>query len=158
MLKRIVSGGQSGSDQAGLRAAKKVGLETGGWMPKGCITTSGTNFSLLNEFGMQEHDKFGYPPRTDANVKSSDGTIRLAANFKSAGEVCTLKAINWYNKPYLDVNVKNPLPIEDVVSWIKNNNIEVLNIAGNAEPTYMGIGDIVEKYLEQVFNQCRQAS
>jgi hypothetical protein len=31
MLKKIVSGGQTGADQAGLKAARAAGIETGGW-------------------------------------------------------------------------------------------------------------------------------
>jgi hypothetical protein len=35
MLERIISGGQSGVDQAGWRAARALGLAAGGWMPLG---------------------------------------------------------------------------------------------------------------------------
>jgi hypothetical protein len=35
MLERVISGGQTGADQAGLAAAKRLGVPTGGFMPKG---------------------------------------------------------------------------------------------------------------------------
>jgi hypothetical protein len=35
MLKKIISGAQTGADFAGLIVAKHFGYETGGWMPKG---------------------------------------------------------------------------------------------------------------------------
>ena len=35
MLEKIVSGGQTGADQGGWRAAVACGLATGGWMPEG---------------------------------------------------------------------------------------------------------------------------
>jgi hypothetical protein len=35
MLRRIVSGGQTGADRAGLEFALEVGLEHGGYVPKG---------------------------------------------------------------------------------------------------------------------------
>lgn len=35
MLRKIVSGGQTGADRAGLDAALELGLELGGWCPKG---------------------------------------------------------------------------------------------------------------------------
>jgi Circularly permutated YpsA SLOG family len=38
LLKKIISGGQTGADQAGLRTAKRLGIETGGWMPQGWRT------------------------------------------------------------------------------------------------------------------------
>ena len=34
MLEKIISGGQTGADQAAWRAAKAFGVPTGGWMPK----------------------------------------------------------------------------------------------------------------------------
>ncbi|MFZ8324119.1 YpsA SLOG family protein, partial [Staphylococcus aureus] len=40
-LKKVISGGQTGADQAGLRAGKAAGLETGGMVPKGCLTDDG---------------------------------------------------------------------------------------------------------------------
>ena len=32
MLERVISGGQTGADQAGLRAARACGIPTGGWL------------------------------------------------------------------------------------------------------------------------------
>lgn len=151
MLEQVVSGGQNGVDIAALRAAKKCGFMTGGWLPKGCVTIAGSNFELLKEFNMKEHAQFGYPPRTEANVRDSDGTLRIAANFRSKGEICTLNAIKWYKKPYFDINIQNPLPVEKVVEWILKENIKILNVAGNSESTSLGIEATSEKYLEQVF-------
>jgi len=42
ILKKIISGGQTGADQAGLDAAIEYGLPHGGWIPKGRLTESGT--------------------------------------------------------------------------------------------------------------------
>jgi hypothetical protein len=38
MLERVISGGQTGVDQAALRAAQACGLETGGYAPLGWET------------------------------------------------------------------------------------------------------------------------
>lgn len=153
MLKKIISGGQNGIDCAALRAAKSVGLETGGWLPKGCRTLDGKADFLLKEFNMQEHSSSEYPPRTEANVRDSDATLRLATNFKSAGEKCTLQAIKWYNKPYLDIDMRNPLEVQQVCQWLVANNVKTLNIAGNSENTSPGIGLLAEKYLIEVFRE-----
>ena len=42
MIEKIISGGQSGADQAALDAAIKLGISHGGWIPKGRITEDGT--------------------------------------------------------------------------------------------------------------------
>jgi hypothetical protein len=150
---KVISGGQNGADQAGLRAAKACGLPTGGWIPKGCRTLDGPRPDLLDEYGMTEHASEKYPPRTEANVKDSDGTIRFAKTFSSPGEKCTLKAIKWYNRPHFDVNISKPPDPEEVLSWLKKYDIKVLNVAGNSEQTAPGIGDFVFDYLSGVFKK-----
>lgn len=42
MMFKIVSGGQTGVDRAGLEAAIAIGLPYGGWVPKGRIAEDGT--------------------------------------------------------------------------------------------------------------------
>lgn len=153
MLKKVVSGGQTGADEGGLIAAKKAGLETGGYVPKGFITEYGPNPDLGRTYGLVETVSSNYVPRTYANAKLGDGTIRFATDFTSRGEIVTLDGIAKYNKPYIDVHVSNPCPISDVVRWIKDNNIEVLNVAGNRESTSPGIQEFVVYFLEKVFKE-----
>jgi hypothetical protein len=38
MIKKIISGGQTGADQAALDTAIELGIPHGGWIPKGRIT------------------------------------------------------------------------------------------------------------------------
>jgi hypothetical protein len=153
-LRKVISGGQTGADQGGLRIAKALGIPTGGWLPKGCITLDGPQPALLEEYNMQEHPKEGYALRTEANVRDSDGTIRFATNFKSPGEKCTLKAINWFKKPHIDVDLNDPRPWHDVVFWIAEHRIRTLNVAGNSEQTSPGIGDKVYEYLLDLLPHC----
>ena len=152
---KVYSGGQNGADFAGIRAAKFCGLETGGWLPKGCKTLDGPRPDLLTDYGMKEHSSDLYPPRTEANVRDSCGTIRFARTFSSAGEKCTLRAIKWFNRPYLNVDMNNPLDKQEVLLWIKDHDIKILNIAGNSEETAPGIGDFVYEYLVDVFSQLK---
>jgi len=155
VLKKVISGGQSGADQAGLYAAKSFGFETGGWAPKGWKTSEGKKQGLLQTvYGLKEH-KSGYVKRTWSNVEDSNATIRLAYNFNSPGEKCTLNAIKRYKKPFIDVDLNNPQPAESISKWIKDNNIEVLNIAGNTQPTHgPNIFREVLNYMRVVFEGC----
>jgi hypothetical protein len=41
VIKKIISGGQTGADQAALDAAIKLGIPHGGWIPKGRLTENG---------------------------------------------------------------------------------------------------------------------
>jgi hypothetical protein len=152
---RVVSGGQTGADQAGLIAARRFGIPTGGWMPKGFITTTGPAPDLAREFGLREHTG-GYADRTEANVRLADGTLRFAASFETLGEKCTLKWLHHHRKPYLDIDRNAPPPVEEVAEWIKRHNVKVLNVAGNVEPKSKkakasGITEFVIDYLSRVF-------
>lgn len=150
MLRRVISGGQTGADQGGLKAAKKCGLETGGWIPRGFLTENGSNPELA-EFGLKETTTVSYGPRTKYNVQDADGTIRFAAIFHSPGEIATRRAILENNKTSIDVDFNNPRPHEEVVKWILEKNIQVLNVAGNRESKCPGIEKFTEDYLSTVF-------
>ena len=94
---------------------------------------TGPNPQLAEEFGLREHSG-DYADRTAANVRESHGTIRFAASFQSFGELCTLKWIKHFGKPHIDIDIKSPRPVSEVVEWMQENNIRVLNVAGNAQP------------------------
>jgi len=152
-LVKVISGGQIGADIAGIRAAKVFGLETGGWMPKRFMAKDGFHPEYAEEYGILEHLSAAYPPRTRLNVQHSDGTLRFAYNFNSAGERCTMYAINQYSKPYMDIDLKvkrsmQPLA-EEVADWIIVNEIATLNVAGNADKQ---IEKWIERFLTRVFN------
>jgi hypothetical protein len=151
MLEKVISGGQTGADIAGIKAAKAAGLKTGGTMPKNFKTLDGDRPEFAKLYGMQEHSSPSYPPRTFKNVYDSDGTVRFAVNWNSSGEICTLNAIRKAKKPYFDVDVIGNTQPADLVIWIKDNNIRVLNVAGNSEKTFNGIEEFVLAFLTETF-------
>ena len=54
VLDRIISGGQTGADQAGWRAARACGIPTGGAMPKGFLTEDGPRPEFAGLYGARE--------------------------------------------------------------------------------------------------------
>ncbi len=152
ILTKVISGGQTGADIAGLKAAKHCGIETSGYMPNGWITLDGPKPEYATLYNMIEHPVKGYPARTEGNVKFTDGTIRFASDFKSPGELCTYKFIKKYSKPNLDIHPFLLPSKELVTNWIKDNDIKKLNIAGNTERTCPGIEKIVFDFLVKVFS------
>jgi hypothetical protein len=153
MITKIISGGQTGADQAGLAAAKCSGLETGGWMPKNFLTQNGNRPDFKTLYGIQEHPDPSYHPRTLCNVQDSDGTIRFAGNFESPGEILTLKGIQLYHKPHIDVDVTDmSTSPEDVLRWTAEYEIHILNVAGNTEKNYPGIHDFTFTFLMKLFS------
>ena len=69
---RIISGGQTGADQAALDAAIALGLPHGGWLPRGRKTESGP---LPPHYSLRELRSARYRDRTDKNVRAADGTL-----------------------------------------------------------------------------------
>ena len=139
-LKKVISGGQTGADQAGLYIAQHFGYETGGHAPHGFRTLAGNNSELSSKFGLEETVQRNYQVRTALNAKNSDATFRLATNFFSPGEICTLKAINTYKKPYFDVDLNLieddqyiTKRIDEAITFLIDNQVVVLNVAGNAD-------------------------
>jgi len=149
MLEKVISGGQTGVDQAGLAAAHLAKIPTGGYVPKGWKTqrsvthpmlldldTEKTERQVLEEvFGLQEHRSEAYPGRTYANVCYSDGTLRIARYFHSSGELCTLKAITKYERPHLDIKASQIFHTDDAASsvelvkkWLVTHEIKTLNV------------------------------
>lgn len=146
-LRKIISGGQTGADRGALEAAKSLGFETGGWMPAGFRALDGLHPEFAELYGMQETAALDYPPRTYANVRESDATVRFAKNFGTAGERCTLAAIINYKKPYLDILTTSTAVPLSLAQWLHAKNVEVLNVAGNSEQTSPGIGKYVSEFL-----------
>ena len=54
MLAKIISGGQTGADQAGWRATRAFGIPTGGSMPRGFLTEDGPRPDFAELFGAVE--------------------------------------------------------------------------------------------------------
>jgi len=153
ILTTVHSGGQIGVDLAALAAARQCGLITGGWAPKGFLTAKGPKPELA-KLGLKEHKSPKYSPRTYQNVKDTDGTIILAYDFNSPGTRCTKKALGFYEKPYLEIDLSETMFVFDVTDWLDKNEIIKLNVAGNRGKTYAESSAIfqqVRQYLGSVF-------
>lgn len=147
MLRKIISGGQTGADQGGLMAADGFKwIKTGGYIVKGYRTEDGPA-PELSRFGLIELDAIDYPKRTFANVRESDGTLCFATVWGSAGMRCTFNAIRKYNKPHFRIDPSDSTPVGEVIDWIVANNIEVLNIAGNSESKSPGLQQFTTVYI-----------
>ena len=82
VLRKIVSGGQTGADRAGLDFAIEVGLAHGGYVPKGRKAEDGR---IDEKYAIVELSGSSYPERTKRNVRESDGTVILSLNDKLSG-------------------------------------------------------------------------
>ena len=145
VLRKIVSGGQTGADRAGLDFAIEVGLAHGGYVPKGRKAEDGR---IDEKYALVELSGSSYPERTKRNVRESDGTVILSLNDKlSGGSALTLTYARHANKPVLHIHNSetgcDPLPqqVRRLKDFIDTNAIEVLNVAGPRESNEPGVYD-----------------
>ena len=154
MITAIVSGGQTGADQAGWRAAKRLGLKTAGYMPQGYRTEAGAMPHFAQGYHAVACDTPDYKTRTELNVDISTGTV-IFGNHSPGSDLtkqCCLDAGKpWlWLKEYQSANAHACFRL-----WAERNHITILNVAGNRESKARGIGLAVERFLVEVIPTCR---
>ena len=130
-LKKIISGGQTGVDQAALDVAIRLGVPHGGWIPKGRLTENGT---LPKHYQLQEMPTQAYEARTEKNVLDADGTLLISRGSPTGGTDYTRKMALKHGKQLLHIDLtlgQRPSDAASLIaSWIEMNRIETLNVAG----------------------------
>jgi hypothetical protein len=97
-VRKIISGGQTGADRAGLAFAWANHIPIGGWCPKGRRAEDGV---VPTCYQLQEHPDAAYQPRTIENIKESDLTVVFARSPVSPGSRFTLNQCRRYAKKHL---------------------------------------------------------
>ena len=163
---KIVSGGQTGVDRAGLSAAMACGLPYGGWIPKGRRTEDGTvpRFYCC----MKEHASAGYMARTKANVRDSDATLVIAAGIPlSPGTQLTVDTARRIGRPFKVVCLRDDDAVSQIRDWMLwleatvrpgDASAIVLNVAGPRESKSPGAFSVARRILVQAFDCLRASS
>ena len=131
MLKKIISGGQVGADQAALDAAINCDFPYGGWIQKGRKTQNGI---LPEKYHLMEMSVSGYKERIEQNVVKSDGTVIISRGELSGGAGYSEKMAKKHNRPCLHVDLnQTPVSISsaEINSWVIEHTIEILNVTGS---------------------------
>ena len=126
----IVSGGQTGVDQGALAAALDRGVSCGGWCPEGRRSEAGM---IPARYPVRELIGSGYSERTRQNVVDSDGTAIIFNALLEGGTRQTAEYCEQERKPHvlIDAATLSRAEAVDVLrSFIRDNDIEVLNVAG----------------------------
>lgn len=163
MIKKIVSGGQTGVDQAVLSMAVKAGIPIGGWCPKGGLDENGVNVLLIYP-DLKEATTTNPDERTRLNIEDSDGIliivpcIPLSASIVD-GTKLTIDYVMEKNKPHLIVALgNNDKAVDDILHWIDENQIAFLNIGGPRESSWSGIHREVCALFDKLFSRLIQHS
>ncbi|HEV8242264.1 MAG TPA: putative molybdenum carrier protein [Thermoanaerobaculia bacterium] len=172
-LGKVISGGQTGVDQAALRAAEVCGLQIGGWCPPGRESEAGLipeRFPLHETPVERSPDAPDVPRslRTEWNVRDSDATLILTADDEARahrgaaadravaadrGTAWAVECARRYGKPVLECDPGDPRAVARIVDWLRSEPIATLSIGGPSEATQPGIGDAAYALLVEVFTR-----
>jgi hypothetical protein len=129
-IKKIISGGQTGADRAALDFAIQHNMPHGGWVPRGRRAEDGR---IPEMYHLNEMSTKSYPKRTERNVLRSDGTLIISHGDLSGGSALTRRLAMAHGRPFLHVDL-NSLPeiaAQTVAAWIRDQAIQILNVAGS---------------------------
>jgi hypothetical protein len=163
-LEVVISGGQTGVDQAALRAAKTLGIRTGGWAPKNYYTERGMAPWLAN-YGLVTTKSSEYPPRTRANINMADATFIIKADGYDRGTRLTRDFARDHGKRHFVLDIVPEGQRFFRARWTQQqvygmlmpgwHDVRVLNVAGHRESSYRGIGAWSEWWLTDFFGLFR---
>ena len=135
---KIISGGQTGVDRAALDVALKHRVKCGGWCPAGRLDESG---KIPHRYPLKELKKGGPEERTLRNVQESKGTIVIYFHELSGGTAYSVGCCIEDRQPHRLIDAARYSP-EDaatlMVSFVYDNEIDILNIAGPRESEWVG--------------------
>ena len=176
-LTKIISGGQTGADRAGLEAAIELGLATGGNATHGFMTTDGPDPTLGTRFGLTEMASRPslpqmYVMRSKKNVDDADATVafRFHSSAGTDNTIAYCHSGNWVplsslpkrlsRPPHRPVFVVSSLSerdrekmMEEFRKFLIERDVSVLNVAGHrACPKLPRIEEEVKSFLVEALS------
>jgi hypothetical protein len=150
-LRRLVSGGQTGADRAALDVALELGLEIGGWVPRGRVAEDGVIPARYT--GLHETESADPAVRTSCNVRDADATLIMSHGPLAGGSRFTADEAAQLSKPLLHLDLAT-LALADAAEqlrgWLRATDPEVLNVAGPRASEDPRIGAVVTTLLRAV--------
>jgi Circularly permutated YpsA SLOG family len=150
MIKKIISGGQTGADRAALDVAIMLNISHGGWCPHGRLAEDGI---IESSYKLSETPTADPAQRTEWSARDSDGTVifSIAPNL-SGGSAETEVFARQNRKPSLHLSREHDgeRAIEMLRGFLVENKIQVLNVAGPRLSEEAGVAEFVTETLEAI--------
>jgi hypothetical protein len=150
LVRRLISGGQSGVDRAALDWAINHRIEHGGWCPRGRRAEDGP---IADRYQLMETDSSSYADRTKRNVREADATLILNAGTLEGGSLLTRRIAVGAGKPCLVARFDAPdraTELRRILEWLGSDAYLTLNIAGPRERSRPGIYTMTYALLQQL--------
>ncbi len=152
MIKKVISGGQTGADKAALDVAIELGIQHGGWIPKGRMVEDGR---LTDKYKLQETKNIGYSQCTELNILESDGTLILTHGKLTGGSVLIQQISKKHNRPclHIDLNeINEPKAVQIISTWIEARKMKTMNVTGPRVGKDPEIYEAAKRILITVFS------
>jgi len=143
-VEKIVSGGQTGVDQAALDVAIQLNIRHAGWCPRGRLCENGR---IPAKYKLKELPTSDYAARTQQNVIDSDGTLILYRQRLQGGTALTNRYARELHKPVLRVRLDLTVDMPRIVSWLAEHEIRTLNVAGPRASSHPGLYEQAREVL-----------
>lgn len=143
-VEKIVSGGQTGADRAGLDAALALGLAVGGWCPRGRRAEDGR---IPDRYPLEETESAAYRVRTRLNVRDSDATLILCRGPPTGGTRLTAAIARRMGRPLRIADLSRRAQAPAAAAWLRRHGVRRLNVAGPRESQAPGIGAEARRFL-----------
>ncbi len=146
-MTRILSGGQTGVDRAGLEVALALGLGAGGWCPRGRRAEDGR---IPDRYPLREAPGRAYSERTRLNVRDSDATLILCRGPLGGGTLLTARIARELGRPLRIADLSRRPQAPAAAAWLRRHGVRRLNIAGPRESQAPGVGAEAERFLRRL--------
>ena len=147
---RIISGGQTGADRAGLDFAITHSIPHGGWCPKGRRAEDSV---IPDRYALRETPSRDYRQRTEWNVRDSDVTVIFTVGpALTGGSKLTAECATKHGKPWLHLaRVAPGDPARRLREFLATHGVKVLNVAGPPASKEPEVAKFVEGVLTRAF-------
>ena len=157
---KLVSGGQTGADRAALDVALELGIDHGGWVPKGRAAEDGP---LPDRYRVRETPSEDPAERTERNVEDSDATLLISHGPLAGGSELTRRVAAALGKPVLHVELGKLGAAEAadrIARWLGALGCRTLNVAGPRASEEAGIhaaaGAVLRRALSKHLGRQRE--
>lgn len=154
---KVVSGGQTGVDRAALDVALAMGVEVGGWCPRGRWAEDGP---IPEHYPLSETKSTDAHVRTQRNVEASTATLVLTRGSPMGGVRYTVEIAESIRRPLLMIDLNDGAPdhIQAIATWLDQVRPAVLNVAGPRESGAPGVSEQTKHLLKRAFERSTHAT
>ena len=149
MIEKIISNGQAGAARAALDWAINHNLPHGGWCPKGRKALDGV---LDERYLLEETPNAHHLVSKKWNIRDSDGTLVFTLERELHGDA--LKAFEIaaeFEKPRLHIAGASEQTGADLLAFVEEHDIRILNVAGSPDSEELAIYLTLEDTFNEAF-------